>query len=764
MKRFCCLVLTIILVMTNNIFVDKSIKSYADIDTIVATPEAFLTALEEGKTNIVVSGIITIDNGADADGKMYPVYIPGGTTISGEEGASICCRCPIQLTGNDVLIKDIEMVFSSTDALNSVPHREIFLAGYSLTFDNVKTYLDGLGGSLGGLGGTEEELLPTVYAGGFEGTSVGANASLTIQNANSYTMFKAIYMGNDTGTDGKVEYTGKAILNVCNGVTIRDGIYTQYNSEAVINISGSGNLYDTIIQGNDNTTVNIDTTSVYRARINNVDNINITNSAYLQLNSGSVTNVDIKSGACLDLLENISISISGNFVGGIKDETNDIDTRGVLVLDIDNDLTIGGEISGATFLHTSNRNFPGEFTSDKIYVKGVKKTEDEIGFELADSKKEYYELVYNNDGFKAVAINQDNEYPVVSKIEVTEYEENVDINNIKGSDYIPNQNAPYIKVNWYDADNNLISNEMVNEMWLFAYDMIIGVKKEYWDNDNSLTETDWGNVVEFTTKEGEEGKYYFYAGSSNDIKTGDYVFIFLSEFYDGTLTTVADVKALENIKASISVNLYDSTEQPTEPEEPTTSEKPTEPEEPTTSEQPTKPAIYSVKSVKLSKTSYIYNGKYRRPQVIAKDSKGDIIDSSNYNVSYKNNRNVGYGIVIITFKNNYKGTVVRRFTIKPKGTSIIKLTPKKRQMTVRWKKQKKQISGYIIQYSTSNKFDKKYTKNLVVNKKSTTRTIKKLKSGKRYYVRIRVYNTVKLNNKNKKLYSSWSKIKPVKIK
>ena len=54
---------------------------------------------------------------------------------------------------------DIELVFSSSNSLNSVPHREIFLAGHSLTLDNVSTYLEGAAGSLGGLGGTEKELL-----------------------------------------------------------------------------------------------------------------------------------------------------------------------------------------------------------------------------------------------------------------------------------------------------------------------------------------------------------------------------------------------------------------------------------------------------------------------------------------------------------------------------------------------------------------------------------------------------------------------------
>ena len=94
-------------------------------------------------------------------------------------------------------IKNLELLFESSNALGSVPHREIFLAGHSLTLDNVSTYLDGGDGSFGPLGGTEKELLPSVLAGGFPGASVGSNASLTIINSNSKTMFQDIYMAQE---------------------------------------------------------------------------------------------------------------------------------------------------------------------------------------------------------------------------------------------------------------------------------------------------------------------------------------------------------------------------------------------------------------------------------------------------------------------------------------------------------------------------------------------------------------------------------------
>ena len=192
----------------------------------VTTKEEFLAALEQKKSPIIVNGVISADNGADATGKMYPVYIPEGTVMRGGiansegKGPSLSFRSPIQLTGSNVVIENIQMQFSSATALGSVPHREIFLAGHSLTLDNVSTYQEGAGGSLGGLGGSESELLPTVYAGAFEGTTVGTTASLTIRNANEDSVLQAIYMGHDTGTDSKVAYTGQASLQIGEKVSI----------------------------------------------------------------------------------------------------------------------------------------------------------------------------------------------------------------------------------------------------------------------------------------------------------------------------------------------------------------------------------------------------------------------------------------------------------------------------------------------------------------------------------------------------------------
>ena len=175
--------------------------------------------------------------------------------------------------------------------------------------------------------------------------------------------------------------------------------------------------------------------------------------------------------------------------------------------------------------------------------------------------------------------------------------------------------------------------------------------------------------------------------------------------------------------------------------------------------------IPKASSVKLSTTSYTYDGKVKTPAVVVKDSKGKTLKkNTDYTISYaKGRKNVGKYAVKITFKGKYSGTKIVYFTIKPKSTSISKVTAGSKKFTVKWKKKTTQTTGYQIQYSTSSKFSKAKTVTVSKNK-TTSKTVSKLKAKKKYYVRVRTYKTVKVNGKSTKIYSSWSKAKYVTTK
>lgn len=91
--------------------------------------------------------------------------------------------------------------------------------------------------------------------------------------------------------------------------------------------------------------------------------------------------------------------------------------------------------------------------------------------------------------------------------------------------------------------------------------------------------------------------------------------------------------------------------------------------------------------------------------------------------------------------------------------TIISLTlPGKRKLKVQIVRDKK-ADGYQLQYSTKKKFKKKTTKTININKnKKTTKILKKLKSGKKYYIRVRSFKKIRSNNSVTKVYGSWSDV------
>lgn len=74
--------------------------------------------------------------------------------------------------------------------------------------------------------------------------------------------------------------------------------------------------------------------------------------------------------------------------------------------------------------------------------------------------------------------------------------------------------------------------------------------------------------------------------------------------------------------------------------------------------------LYLAKTVSLSKTKFVYNGKTQKPTVVVKDSKGKVIAKSNYKVSFsKGCKNAGTYKVTVKFKGQYSGKLTKTFKI-----------------------------------------------------------------------------------------------------
>ena len=185
----------------------------------------------------------------------------------------------------------------------------------------------------------------------------------------------------------------------------------------------------------------------------------------------------------------------------------------------------------------------------------------------------------------------------------------------------------------------------------------------------------------------------------------------------------------------------------------------TKPAEPPKQTEPSKPVKPVSRKLTVKVKNVTYNGKAQKPAVTVCAGKKKL-SSKYYTVSYKNNKNVGYGTVVVKGKGSYgkySGTAVFKINLKKTKLSSAKST-KRKTFTTTWKKTGGN-SGWQVQYSLNKKFRSGVrTVNLKAN--NTKLTVRKLRSRKNYYVRIRSYKKVGKQT----WYSDWSNVKRVRIK
>lgn len=172
-------------------------------------------------------------------------------------------------------------------------------------------------------------------------------------------------------------------------------------------------------------------------------------------------------------------------------------------------------------------------------------------------------------------------------------------------------------------------------------------------------------------------------------------------------------------------------------------------------------------AVRLSQTSYTYDGGMKTPTIIARNKGTVLEEGTDYSVSYSAGRTApGNYTVSVTGLGNYAGKVNLRFTInKPAdivdlpAVKIQKPSAGKKKLTAKWKKvsksNQKKIAGIEIEV-VGNGIDVIYT----AGKSKKSKTIKSLKSKKYYKVRVRTYRY----DGYYKHVSKWSGFKKKKIK
>ena len=164
-------------------------------------------------------------------------------------------------------------------------------------------------------------------------------------------------------------------------------------------------------------------------------------------------------------------------------------------------------------------------------------------------------------------------------------------------------------------------------------------------------------------------------------------------------------------------------------------------------------------------TTYVYDGKKHKPAVTVKRNyTGKTVPKKNYSVKYLTDcRSIGVHRIQIKLKGDFRGTIIREFTIAPQNAMLNDLVMTSNSATVSWnvpKKTKEQITGYMIQYTDGEGgFYSTPEKDIhlikIKNSNKLKYTIKGLTKGKRYFVRITTYKTVMVDGKPKDIIAGW---------
>ena len=151
-------------------------------------------------------------------------------------------------------------------------------------------------------------------------------------------------------------------------------------------------------------------------------------------------------------------------------------------------------------------------------------------------------------------------------------------------------------------------------------------------------------------------------------------------------------------------------------------------------------------------------GKAITPKPTVKFGGKKLKAGKDYEVSCQNNTAVGKATITITGKGNFSGTKKLSFRILPKGVALTSLTADAGKLEAKWGKGAG-IDGYQLEYSQKKDFTGSMTAK-VKDAGTVSKVIKKLESGKTWYVRIRTYKAVNVKN----YFSKWSKALSKKVK
>ena len=150
--------------------------------------------------------------------------------------------------------------------------------------------------------------------------------------------------------------------------------------------------------------------------------------------------------------------------------------------------------------------------------------------------------------------------------------------------------------------------------------------------------------------------------------------------------------------------------------------------------------------------------KLKKPSVKVVWGDTKLERGEDYSLKYdKKTREIGLYLLTVKGKGRFAGSVKVPFYVVPKASEYARLLGSEKQAAKAWKLLEN-IEGFQIEYSRNKDFsDSKKAK--IREPKDLAKVLSKLKAGKKYYLRVRLFATVK----KKHYYSEWSEVNTVKL-
>ena len=170
---------------------------------------------------------------------------------------------------------------------------------------------------------------------------------------------------------------------------------------------------------------------------------------------------------------------------------------------------------------------------------------------------------------------------------------------------------------------------------------------------------------------------------------------------------------------------------------------------------------YSISYILGYGDKLVYTGKVRHPKLeVVAFYEYELKAGTDYKVTWpKYSTKIGKYTATVKFLGKYANCPAWKvpYKIVPAKAAITKLTSKNKSITVKYGKVKG-AKAYQIAIKKKGTTKWRYYKNIGYSK--VTKTIKNLKKGKYYYVKVRAYKTVS----GKNYCGAWSKIKRIKVR